>query len=43
MTLIWALVRELENLLGDDKGKGASGRTREAESTDAPKQGRTAP
>ena len=26
---------ELENLAGDGKGKGASGQTREAESTDA--------
>jgi hypothetical protein len=26
---------ELENLVGDDKGKGASGKFREAESTDA--------
>jgi hypothetical protein len=26
-TLIWALVRELENLFGDGKGKGTSGGT----------------
>ena len=30
---------ELENLAGDDKGKGASGSNREAESTDAPERG----
>jgi hypothetical protein len=30
---------ELENLVGDAKGKGASGRNREAESTDAPARG----
>ena len=30
---------ELENLAGDAKGKGASGRNREAESTDAPVRG----
>ena len=30
---------ELENLAGDAKGKGASGRNREAESTDAPDRG----
>ena len=30
---------ELENLVGDAKGKGASGRNREAESTDAPVRG----
>ena len=33
---------ERENLAGDAKGKGTSGDTREAESTDAPEQGRTA-
>jgi hypothetical protein len=33
---------ERENLIGDAKGKGASGANREAESTDAPGQGRTA-
>ena len=33
---------ERENLAGDAKGKGASGSNREAESTDAPNQGRTA-
>jgi hypothetical protein len=32
-------IAERENLAGDDKGKGASGSNREAESTDAP--GRT--
>jgi len=30
---------ERENLAGDDKGKGASGSNREAESTDAPERG----
>ena len=30
---------ELENLVGDAKGKGPSGRNREAESTDAPARG----
>ena len=30
---------ELENLADDAKGKGASGRNREAESTDAPGRG----
>ena len=30
---------ERENLAGDDKGKGASGWNREAESTDAPERG----
>ena len=30
---------ELENLVGDAKGKGASGSNREAESTDAPARG----
>ena len=30
---------ERENLAGDAKGKGASGPTREAESTDAPERG----
>ena len=30
---------ERENLAGDDKGKGASGANREAESTDAPERG----
>ncbi len=30
---------ELENLVGDGKGKGASGKNREAESTDAPTRG----
>jgi len=30
---------ELENLAGDGKGKGASGRNREAESTDATDRG----
>src|SRR6195256_37297 len=30
---------ERENLAGDDKGKGASGYNREAESTDAPERG----
>jgi hypothetical protein len=30
---------ERENLAGDDKGKGASGSNREAESTDAPESG----
>ena len=30
---------ELENLVGDGKGKGASGANREAESTDAPARG----
>ena len=30
---------ELENLIGDDKGKGTSGSNREAESTDAPVRG----
>ena len=30
---------ELENLADDAKGKGASGRNREAESTDAPTRG----
>ena len=30
---------ELENLADDAKGKGASGRNREAESTDAPERG----
>ena len=30
---------ELENLAGDGKGKGASGQTREAESTDATARG----
>jgi hypothetical protein len=30
---------ELENLADDAKGKGASGRNREAESTDAPVRG----
>ena len=30
---------ELENLIGDDKGKGTSGANREAESTDAPVRG----
>src|ERR1700729_1721550 len=30
---------ELENLVGDAKGKGPSGRNREAESTDAPVRG----
>src|SRR5437879_11947477 len=30
---------ERENLIGDDKGKGASGSNREAESTDAPRRG----
>ena len=30
---------ELENLAGDGKGKGASGQTREAESTDASVRG----
>ena len=30
---------ELENLVGDAKGKGASGSNREAESTDAPERG----
>jgi len=30
---------ERENLLGDAKGKGASGANREAESTDAPVRG----
>ena len=30
---------ELENLSGDAKGKGTSGETREAESTDAPVRG----
>ena len=33
---------ERENLAGDAKGKGASGENREAESTDAPAEGRTA-
>ena len=30
---------ELENLIGDAKGKGTSGANREAESTDAPVRG----
>ena len=30
---------ERENLAGDDKGKGASGYNREAESTNAPERG----
>jgi hypothetical protein len=30
---------ERENLIGDAKGKGASGSNREAESTDAPDRG----
>src|SRR3982074_3461842 len=30
---------ERENLIGDAKGKGASGSNREAESTDAPERG----
>ena len=30
---------ERENLAGDDKGKGASGDNREAESTNAPERG----
>src|SRR5262245_33731914 len=30
---------ERENLAGDDKGKGASGSNREAESTEAPERG----
>jgi hypothetical protein len=30
---------ERENLAGDDKGKGASGSNREAESTDASERG----
>jgi hypothetical protein len=30
---------ELENLVGDDKGKGTSGQNREAESTEAPTRG----
>ena len=30
---------ERENLIGDAKGKGASGANREAESTDAPERG----
>jgi hypothetical protein len=33
---------ERENLTSDDKGKGASGSNREAESTDALGEGRTA-
>ena len=34
-----APVRNVENLAGDDKGKGASGPNREAENTDAPERG----
>ena len=38
-----AFVGNLRTWGGDAKGKGASGRTREAENTEAPPQGRTIP
>ncbi len=39
VTLFWAFEPELENLVGDEKGKGSSGSSARSKSTDAPAQG----